>query len=1073
MLFSKINKIIVLGILILIVPTYGNQSTHLKTRDSQESAVNTPLKDFVVEDEDIIAYILKEDYKNENKCKLKLKEYCEELKVIDQGLNKVHSKVKEICNNVEQKCTDTKAKIEKELEAFKNELNLLKNFINEGNCEKYEEKCILLEDADPANLKENSINLREGCYIFKRENVAEELLLRALGKEAKDDGECKGKMKDVCPVLSRESDELMTFCLNPTSTCPYLKNKLEKVCESLKKKLKDGELVEKCHERLEKCHFYGEACDKPMCDEDKTKCKEKNITYKAPGSDSSPVEPKPSLLTRIGLEDVYKRAEKHGIIIGKAGVDLPRRFGDDLLQDLLLVLSRYEREKEPDKKCKKALGKCDDSKYLDTELEKLCNDGKKQEKCEKMLDVKERCTKLKLNLHLNGLSTEYDEKADSDLLFWRELPILFTKGECTELESECFYLETACKDNEIDQACQNVRAACYKMGQDRMLNRFFQKELKGKLGDLRFDSESLKKCQEYVVENCAKLKDKRYLPKCLYPKELCYALSDNIVVQSRELGVLLDGQRDSPLEKHCLELGEKCDELDRDSYLNSGKCETLKRRCEFFNVTKRFRKEFLKRKDDSLMTQDNCTKALHEKCEALSRRRKNPFKVSCALPGETCKYMVHHTRQDCFYLNANMEIEQIVERIEEEIEKVNEKANETLVEELCTTWGPYCHQFMENCPSTLKKNKIKPDYNCEELDEKCRDTFKKLELEEELSHLLKGSLSNGNQCKEALGKRCTELQNNETFKILLDKCDVNTKGTVCAKLVKKVKERCLTLKDDLEEAKKELKVKKEEYDKLKQEAEKSTKEASLLLSRPRQTVMPSAQNGSASEEVSQPPSAPEKESSPPQQVPAGSSSSDSSSQSQGLPSSPESLPPSSSTGGTPNASDGTTGPSKLGLVKRAYVDGEVSEAEVKAFDATTIALELYLELKEECKALELDCGFREDCPNSKEVCGEIDTLCKEIEPLKDKPYEKITEPCTLLQTTDIWVTSTSIVTSTVTSTSMRRCKPTKCTTDSSKETQKGEEEEEEEEVKPNDGMKIRVPDMIKIMLLGVIVMGMM
>ncbi|KTW29436.1 hypothetical protein T552_01388 [Pneumocystis carinii B80] len=1100
MLFSKINKIIVLRILILIVPTYGNQSTHLKARDSQVSAANTPFKDIVVKDEEILAYILREDYKD--KCELKLEEYCKELRDIDQGLNKVHTIVKEICDDEKRdgKCKELKDKVKKELETFKEELEKALKDIKDENCEKYEEKCILLEETNHDDIKKNCVQLREGCYIFKRENVAEELLLRALGGNAKEMFDCKTTMEDVCPVLIQKSDELMSFCLNPNKTCENLKKKMKDICKPIEE-LNENELAEKCYERLEKCHFYGEACADAKCQVFEEECKKNNITYKAPGSDSSPVEPKPSLLTRIGLDAVYKKAEKDGIFIGKQGADLPRRFGDYFLQSLLLLLS--EDENDAKKKCPKALSKCDYFAYFDDSLSELCiSRATRTEKCKELLDVKERCTKLKINLYLKGLSTVFKDE-ESELLSWGQLSTLFTKGECIELESECFYLRKACKDNKIDQACKNVRAACYKMGQNRMLNRFFQKELKGKLGDLRFNSESLKKCQEYVVENCAKLKDKRYLPKCLYPKELCYAVSDNIVVQSRELGVLLDGQRDSPLEKHCLELGEKCDELDRDSYLNSGKCATLKRRCEFFNVTKRFRKEFLKRKDDSLMTQDNCTKALHEKCEALSKRGKNPFKVSCALPGETCKYMVHHTRQDCFYLSANMENEEILEGIG--------KANETLVEKLCTTWGPYCHQFMENCPSTLKKNKINQGYNCEELDEKCRDTFKKLELEEELSHLLKGSLSNGDQCKEALKKRCTELEKNKTFNDLLGDCEEGAKGDICKKLVDKLQKRCPTLKTELKKAEKELKVKKDEYDKVKKAAEDSTETAKLLLSRPKQDKPPNAQNGSDSTLVP-----------PPQQAPAGSSGSGS------LPAPGPSIDgkadmPGGASGtpsGIQDAADGTTNNAKLGLVKRAYVDGEVSEAEVKAFDATTIALELYLELKEGCKALQLDCGFKEDCKGL-EVCEEIDKLCKEIKPLEIKPHHtetiikepmtvtmtetktidkadgktgtktitiaesvgggKVTEQCTLVRTTDIWVTSTSLhtstvtstptVTSTVTLTSMRKCKPTKCTTDSSKETDKGEDEEEE--VKPNDGMKIRVPDMIKIMLLGVIVMGMM
>ncbi|KTW25471.1 hypothetical protein T552_03729 [Pneumocystis carinii B80] len=1035
-----------------------------------------------IDEKHLLAFIVKDKYKEEQKCKEELEKYCKELKEADKNLENVDDKVKGLCDDTkrDEKCKDVKKKVEDELKDFEEELQKVLNNIKDENCEKYEEKCILLEETDYDVIKDNCVNLREGCYKLKREKVAEELLLRALGKDVKN-GECEKKMKDVCPVLSRESDELMSFCLNPTKTCEDLKKKLDTVCGPLKEKLKDNELEGKCHERLEKCHFYKEACDDSKCDEDKKQCEEKGITYKAPESDSSPVKPKPSLLRSIGLDDVYKNAEKHGIIIGKAGVDLPRKSGTKFLQDLLLVLSRDEDNKEPEKKCEKALGKCDASKYLNTDLKELCDQNNKQEKCKKILDVKERCTKLKLNLHVKGLSTKFKEDEKSDLLSWVKLPTFFIKGECAELESECFYLENACKDNEIGEACQNLRSACYKKGQDRMLNKFFQKELRGKLGLVRYRSDP-KDCKKYVVGNCTKL-DKKYLPRCLYPKELCYGLSNDIFLQSKELSLLLDDQRDFPFEKDCVELKEKCDELGSDSLLNLEKCITLKRRCEYFKVTERFRKVFLERKDHSLYDEQNCTKALHEKCEALFRKRRNPFEFSCALPEETCSYMVYHTKDECSNLRDNIKNGGIVGKIG------GANGNETALEELCTTWGRHCHQLVENCPEQLKKEGDNKDHNCDKLEEKCSETFEKLKLEKELTHLLKGSLKSEDECKKTLGERCTELEKKGTFKILLSDCKEDKKQNVCIKLVKKVQERCPTLKTDLEKAKKELKDKKDEYDDVKQAAKESTEKAKLLLSKPREAVTPSGQNSSASEQVLQP-----------VQPESGSSSSPAEPPVQPLP------PPSTGrTSGTP--STGTTDSAKLGPVKRAYVDGGVSEAEVEAFDNTAIAMELYLELKEECKALKLDCDFTEECPGSKEVCGKIDDLCK-LEALKvsahhtetitnkvtetqtiEKAAEtvtetvgggKVTEQCTLVRTTDIWVTSTSLhtstvtstptVTSTVTLTSMRKCKPTKCTTDSSKETQKGGDEEE---VKPNDGMKIRVPDMIKIILLGVIVMGMM
>ncbi|KTW30378.1 hypothetical protein T552_00851 [Pneumocystis carinii B80] len=1074
MFFSIINKIIVLGILILIVPTYGNQSTHLKARDSQVRTVNTPFKDFVVKEEKILAYILKEDYKDENKCKSKLNEYCKELKGIDKELNKVHSKVKEICGDIDKKCKDLKEKVEKELKVFEDELYPLKLGAYEGNCEKHQEKCILLEEISHNDLKEKCVKLREECYRFKREKVAEELLFRALGKDIRngkdgleDNFKCKEKMEKICPILSRESDELMDFCLRPTNNCAYLKRKMEDICELLKTKLNENVLKEKCYERLEKCHFY-KACENTKCEEDKEQCEEKNITYKAPGSDSSPVEPEPSLLTRIGLEDVYKRAEKDGIFIGRQGVDLPRRFGGDLLQDLLLVLSRYERQKEPKKKCDEALRKCSDSKYLDTSLKELCDDGKKEEKCKELLNVEERCTNLKLNLYLKDLSTGY-EKADSELLFWRQLPTLFTKGECVEFESECFYLKNVCKDNKIDKACQNVRVACHKMGKDRMLNMLFREGLKGELDHIRYYNNP-EKCQKFVVEECRKL-DKKYLPKCLYPKELCYAVSDDIFLQSKELGVLLDDQRDFPLEKDCIKLKEDCEGILKDLGLNNGKCVTLKERCEYFKVTRELKYAFLKEKSDALADNEKCMKALKDKCDKLPKVMGGGgglYHVSCALPEETCKFMVSEAKNHCNIFKKNLEKHEIVNKTKD--------SNETLVGETCMLWDPYCDQLMENCPETLKNDSSSADGKgvCLQLKENCKPFWEKKRLEDELAYLLRGNLGDVSKCKETLGKYCTEWKavSNETFNALLGNCNDTTKVDVCEKLVEKVQKICSTLKTDMVKLE-ELENKKYEYEEAELVAKEFTKAAKLLLSKPGQAVTPSAQNSSGSLPAQPPP--------PPQDETSDTSS------------------------GTPNTQGETTKNAKLGLVKRAYVAEELPEAELKAFNATMIALELYLELKEECEPLELNCNFRKDCSDSKKICRKIDTLCK-LEPLEITPHhtEKITvtitetktitmtiatttivnsiggeviRQCTLLRIMDTWVTNTitntSIVTSTlmstVTSTSMRRCQPTECIIDSNKETDKGGLEE----VIPGEGMKIRVPDMIKIMLLGVIVMGMM
>lgn len=70
---------------------------------------------------------------------------------------------------------------------------------------------------------------------------------------------------------------------------------------------------------------------------------------------------------------------------------------------------------------------------------------------------------------------------------------------------EYFYLETAF-DNKICKPYRNLKEACYKLGRNRMLNKFFQDGLKRVLDDLRLNVDNLKKCQKSVIDDCIKLK---------------------------------------------------------------------------------------------------------------------------------------------------------------------------------------------------------------------------------------------------------------------------------------------------------------------------------------------------------------------------------------------------------------------------------------------------------------------------------------------------------------------------------------------------------------------------------------
>ncbi|KTW31360.1 hypothetical protein T552_00005 [Pneumocystis carinii B80] len=1089
MFFSIINKIIVLGILILIVPTYGNPNTHLKTRNSKVNSENTPFKDFVVEYEGIFAYILKEDYQEDNACEKKINEYCKELRDIDTELNKVYIKVKEICDNIKQKCENIKAKIQKKVGQIGTLIDdLAKKIPFYRECEQYYQECMFFEPTKDEAVISSCIFLRDNCYLYKQKQIRNEVVLRALGADIIKSEDFEGKKREICPILTRQGDDLVSLCLEDILFEDFNKD-IDSFCGSLTFFNINTRKEEVCHEKLGVYPLLKERCEK-INNKFKGLCEGKNITYRPPVKDFNPIDPEMTLLEKIDLENLYKEGRNRGLILGAL---------EKTLDDMLIRLSSSTKPDVMENNCKNVLEKkCGYLKTISSEFKELCEKNKIGEKCKDILDLTDKCKKLRIRLYLDGTSTEFKD-IKSKHLSYDKLSTLFNENECLQVISECTYIKGSC-ESDTNYECQNLRLACYKKKEDQLFIKLIGSELY-KLNKLESNDEKFNKCQRIVLEKCATLNNNNIeiFMRCLRPKEICLRFEKIISSQLKDLEQVLNEVRDSPKEKDCIKLKEDCEGILKDLGLNNGKCVTLKERCEYFKVTRELKYAFLKEKSDALADNEKCMKALKDKCDKLPK-----------VMGGGGYIMFHALYQK----KHNLEKHEIVNK--------TKNVNKTLVEETCVLWDPYCDQLMENCPETLKNDSSSADGKgvCLQLKENCEPFWKKKQLEDGLTHELKGSLNKKDECKVALGERCARWKDasNQTFNDLLGNCNDTTKGDVCEKLVEKVQKRCQTLKDNLEKVKKELTEKKNDYIKAKDAAEKSMEVAKLLLSMPRQTVTPSAQNSNVSTPVPPPP-----ESGP----------------SSGSPSSPErplqplkvELP--SSLGGTsdtssekqstPDETQGTTGKTtkyaKLGLVKREYVAEGIPEAEVKAFNETAIALELYLELKEECKPLQLDCGFRKDCPQLR-VCEEIDILC-ELEPLKVAPHrterievtmtetktiekttetitektstetititesvtrEKVTEPCTVVQTTDIWVTRTSLhtstitstsmvmstVTSTVTLTSMQKCKPTKCTTDSNKETQK-----EEEEVKPNDGMKIRVPDMIKIMLLGVIVMGMM
>ncbi|QSL65899.1 hypothetical protein MERGE_000181 [Pneumocystis wakefieldiae] len=1043
---------------------------------------------YSVSEESIFVSILKESYDNESECKEKLRKYCQELKEADPDLENVDDRVKKFCQDAEQieeKCKNLITEIKEKIKEIETKIKTSISNPQDFHCAEYEKECLFLDQSSP------------------RQEVAYEILFRALNGAINDTNNCTERMKEVCPILSEGSDELMLSCLNPDTSCQELQKKINDFCNPLNSTLNENELEGKCYERLEECHFYSKNCNETKCDEVKEKCEKKKIKFEIPGSDFIPIEPKGTLLDEILLGKVYERWRNKGIFVG-----MPEKKS---LGDILLLLSK---EKNSDKKCNEAFNKCDNSKHLNSELKALCGNGEREKKCKELVNVTARC---------------------SETIYWHQLSRSLTEEECIEFESSCFYLESMC-ENTLKKTCKHARMACYKRAQEMALFGLFRDRLRGKLNSLKSENRTFKECQQVVLDNCRGIKNKEHILRCLMPKKLCLEFSEDISTQSQELKQILDVARDFYTKKECTELKKRCEDLEKDSIVNYWTCIALNLRCKYSDVVEELENIFLIEEKGILKDQESCEEALKEKCDHFSKREADVFSILCILQKETCQSMIKRMKNYCGILKENIEKEKILDD--------GKGKDEELPEEVCLLWSPYCDQLMENCPDLLKKESDNNNGVCLKLKVNCKSIIDRLQLEDALAYELKGNLITEEKCKEALGRYCAQSINTKSHRFS-SLCNdgskqKNGKNGVCEKLVKKVREKCPSLESGLEKAKKELNEKKSKYDDLKKEAEEEVEKNNLFLSRleeglDEQSMM---KRGAFA------------------------------------------LPILSEN----DLSEPTDAKIKLERIRRSQVDAGISEVERKGLSAVAKTLELYLELKEECKILQLDCDFKEDCPGSKEVCGKIDEFCN-LKSLKIKPSNttttitetettvttetfvltpetstvpgktientitiiktmnqteiKYSSPITLtttkfiegncttlcdintqetktsfqLTTVTSTVTTTSIIISTVRLTSTLKCTPTKSTTDSTKETQKPEptwcttdstketqkpeptksttdstketqkpeptksttdsikETQKEEEVKPNEGVKIRISEMIKIIFFGTIIMG--
>nr|QJX19858.1 large surface protein PCAN_A1.37.1 [Pneumocystis canis] len=992
-------------------------------------------------EEELLALILKEHAIN-GQCKDKLEKYCQSLKNAGVELGKVHEKVEGYCKNGgkenEEKCTRLETKIQEKCTKLENELKTApKNKpIENEDCVKYELKCLFLEGACPTELTGECNELRNECYEKKRNEVAEEIALRALkgGLKQGTENQCENELKKHCPILGRMSQELMEKCLNPEEACKSLITEAEKKCASLKDKVKD-ELEdikdERCLPLLEECYFYGPNCEekdkiKTNCEKLKTQCEnEHDIVYTPPEQPWFPIQPRVSIVEEVGLEGLYKAIAKEGILINK--LKLPS------IDDLLFFLSQKKENGEfDDTKCKAQEGNCDYLKTLSKELDYNCTNIENEcDKLKKEFD-KER-KDLEGRIKETKLFSENNGDRDAKTISWHKLYSDIYGRNCAQLQSDCFFLSRY--NNKLTTACDNVQAMCYKRGLDVLAYETLESQMRGEFHDSgeNWPNNSQKK----LVEVCKEVRNQSYhlLELCLHPEKTYLSLFRDIQMKVIELDHILDIRRDSPEEDDCLELEPKCDRLKEEDTRLLGFCHTLERNCYHLRETQNVRNLLLEERQNYFENIKNCTSILGKKCQNWLRKVNKQFKLSCALQSDTCTIMTSDIILHCENLIKNINESNIVT----ELNKADGDMDK--LRKLCPRWMPYCDALLPSCAKELAE-KGKNDTLCPGIQKLCQPYQARQAVENAVFYEFRGNLNGTDTCNTRLEKHCvtwTETKNN-TFSSLCNDINDSKKGDkvkeLCERLVKKVKKLCKTLPKELNEEEKELTERVSTYEKLKKKAEDATKGTNVILTF-------SIKNNSTDK--------------------------------------------------TNNSTNKTNNSTSHALVKRSEHHPTITEKEAEAFDLVAIVVTEYVDLKEKCEKLRLDCGFKE-CTESQDTCSKIEKSCNDLKQLEIKPPQTITNTetststvtekvivdsegktictsgapsinmnCTSIHTTDTWVTHTSTHTSTKTQTSTitskvtivstKKCQPTQCTTDRTHPTHTSGGEEAGE-VKPSGGIRV-------------------
>ncbi|KAG4301265.1 hypothetical protein PCK1_002575 [Pneumocystis canis] len=186
-------------------------------------------------DSSFLMLVLKESFMNSSKCEQDIQKYCQ--KLADMGLNpeKLNQQLKDICSNKKLRktiCEEYKKTYEDFCTSYKQEFQqLVKTLTSDQEHQSIENKCLIWNRVCQLILKEECTTIRIQNYQKRRNEVADEILIRTLVGVLKENvyqPACIVFLEEKCLKLAKMSKELAEKCINAEETYkidnqPYLK----------------------------------------------------------------------------------------------------------------------------------------------------------------------------------------------------------------------------------------------------------------------------------------------------------------------------------------------------------------------------------------------------------------------------------------------------------------------------------------------------------------------------------------------------------------------------------------------------------------------------------------------------------------------------------------------------------------------------------------------------------------------------------------------------------------------------------------------------------------------------------